>query len=56
MTLKEELLMFWIFCTVVMTFAARHFLAGAVHLVEQMAAFSIACVPGLLHMLVWRLR
>jgi len=56
MTWKEELLMLWIFCTVVMTFAARHFLAGAVHLVEQMAAFSIAYVPGLLHMLVWRLR
>ena len=55
MTWKEELLMLWIFCTVLMAFAARHFLAGAVQLVEQMAAFSIAFVPGLLHLLARRL-
>jgi hypothetical protein len=41
----------WIFCTVVITFAARHFCGGAVYLVEQMAAFGIACAPGLLHTL-----
>jgi len=51
MTWKDELLMLWIFSTVVMTFAARHFLAGAVHMVEQMAACSLAYVPGLLHLL-----
>ena len=56
MTWKDELLMLWIFCSVVIAFAARHFLAGAVHLVEQMAAFSILHVPGLLHAIVWRLR
>jgi len=56
MTWKEELLILWILCSVLMTFAARHFLAGAIHLVEQMAAFSIAYVPGLLHVLTWRLR
>jgi hypothetical protein len=55
MTWKDELLMLWIFCTVVMAFAARHFLAGAAHVVEQMAAFSIAYVPGLLHALAWHL-
>jgi hypothetical protein len=55
MTWKEELLMLWILCTVLMTLAARHFLAGAIHLVEQMAAFSIAYVPGLLHLLARRL-
>jgi hypothetical protein len=30
MTWKDELLMLWIFSTVVITFAARHFLGGAV--------------------------
>jgi len=40
---------------VLMTFAARHFLAGAIHLVEQMAAFSITYVPGLMHLLARRL-
>ena len=55
MTWKEELLMLWIFCTVLMTFAVRHLLAGSIHLVEQMAAFSIAYVPGLLHLLSRRL-
>jgi hypothetical protein len=56
MTWKDELLLLWIFCTVVITFAARHFLEGAVHLVGQMAAFSVAYVPGLLHMLTRHLR
>jgi hypothetical protein len=51
MTWKDELLMLWIFCTVVMAFAARHFLGGAVYLVEHMAASSLAYVPGLLHLL-----
>jgi hypothetical protein len=55
MTWKEELLMLWILCTVLMTFAARHFLEAATHLVEQMAAFSISYVPGLLHLLARRL-
>jgi hypothetical protein len=55
MTWKEELLMLWILCTVLLTFAARHFLAGAANLVEQMAAFSISYVPGLLHLLARRL-
>jgi hypothetical protein len=51
MTWKDELLMLWIFCTVVITFAARHLLGGAVYLVERMAAFSIAHMPALLHVL-----
>ena len=51
MTWKDELLLFWIFCTVVITFAARHFLGGAIYLAEQMAAFSLAYVPALLHLL-----
>jgi hypothetical protein len=51
MTWKDELLMLWIFCTVLITFAVRHFLGGAVHLVEQMAVLSIAYAPGLLHAL-----
>jgi hypothetical protein len=51
MTWKNELLMLWIFSTVVITFAARHFLGGAVSVVEQMAACSLAYMPGLLHLL-----
>jgi hypothetical protein len=51
MTWKDELLMLWIFSTVVMAIAARHFLGGAVHMVEQIAACSLAYVPGLLHLL-----
>jgi hypothetical protein len=56
MTWKDELLMLWIFCTVVMAFAARHFLGGAVCIVEQMAASSLAYVPGLLHLLTGHFR
>lgn len=56
MTWKDELLLLWILCTVVIAFAARHFLEGAVYVVEQMAAFSIAYVPGLLHLLTRHLR
>ena len=56
MTWNDELLLFWIFCTVVLTFAARHFLGGAIYLVEQMAAFSLAYVTGLVHLLIWHLR
>lgn len=52
MTWKDELLLLWIFCTVVIAFAARHFVGGAAHVVEQMAAFSIAYVPGFLHLLI----
>ena len=55
MTWKEELLMLWIFSTVVIAFAARHFLAGAVYMVEQMAC-SLAYVPGILHLLTRHLR
>jgi len=51
MTWKDELLILWIFCTVVISFAARHFFGGAVYLVEQMAALSVAHVPALLYAL-----
>jgi len=56
MTWKDELLMLWIFCAVVITFAARHFFGGAVYLVEQLAAFSLTYMPGLLHLLSGHLR
>jgi hypothetical protein len=56
MTWKDGLLLLWIFCTVLITFAARHFFGGAIYLVEQMAAFSIAYVPGLVHLLTGHLR
>jgi hypothetical protein len=56
MTWKDELLMLWIFCTVVIALAARHFLEGAVYLAEQLAAFSLANMHGLLHVLIRHLR
>jgi hypothetical protein len=54
MTWKDEVLVFWIFCTVVIAIVIRHF-GGTVHLLEQMAAFNAAYMPGLLHVLVRRL-
>jgi hypothetical protein len=55
MTWKDEVLVFWIVCTVVIAIVIRHF-GGAIHLVEQMAAFNAAYMPGLLHFMVGRLR
>jgi hypothetical protein len=55
MVLKDEFLLFWILCLVVITFAARHFLGGMVYLAEQAAAFSIAYLPSLLHLLIGHL-
>ncbi len=52
MTLKDEILILWIFCVVVITFAARHFFGDMVYLAEQMAAFSIVYMPSLLHLLM----
>jgi|HubBroStandDraft_1064217.scaffolds.fasta_scaffold19689_2 hypothetical protein len=54
MTWKDEVLVFWILCTVVIAIVLRHF-GGAVHLVEQMAAFNAAYMPGLVHVMVRRL-
>ena len=56
MTLKEELLILWILCTVAIMFAARHFFGGMVYLAEQLAAFSVVHVLGLLHLLIGHLR
>ena len=56
MTLKDELLILWILCTVVITFATRHFFGGMVYLAEQLAAFSVVHVLGLLHLLIGQLR
>jgi hypothetical protein len=49
MTLKDEFLIFWILFVVVITFAARHFLTGAVYLLEHIAVTSASCIPSLLH-------
>ncbi len=51
MTWKDELLMLWIFCTVLISFAARHFFGGAIYLIEHVAAFTVPFLPGVLHML-----
>jgi hypothetical protein len=55
MTLKDELMMFWVFCVVLITFVARHFFSGAVFLVEHVAATSVVLIPGLLHHLAGHL-
>ena len=56
MTLKDEFLLLWIFCLVVISFAARHFLGGLVYLAEKLAAFGMVYMPGLLHLAMnyWR--
>lgn len=56
MTMKEEFLILWIFCLVLIVFAARHLFGGLAYLVEKIAAFSIVCLPGFLHLLVGHLR
>ena len=56
MTWKDELLMLWIFSTVVLAFAVRYFRGGAVSMVEQMAASSLSYVPALLHLLTRHFR
>jgi hypothetical protein len=56
MSWKDELLMLWIFCAVVIAFVARHFWGGAFYVVEQLAAFSLTHIPGLLHVVVGHLR
>jgi hypothetical protein len=56
MTWKDELLMFWIFCSVLMTVALRHFFGGAVYVIEHAAAFCAAYLPGALHLMIGHLR
>jgi len=56
MTWKDELLMLWIFCAIVISLAVRHFFGGAVYVVEQLAAASFTYLPGLLHLLNGHLR
>ncbi|MGB8473983.1 MAG: hypothetical protein WCE61_07875 [Candidatus Acidiferrum sp.] len=41
MTLKDEFLMFWIFCVVVIAFVVRHFFGEAIYLVQHLAAFTV---------------
>jgi hypothetical protein len=50
MTWKDELLMYWVLWTVLVSFVARHFFAGAIYLVQHLASASVFCVPGLLHL------
>ena len=50
MTWKDELLMYWVFWNVLVSFVARHFFDGAIYLVQHVASASVLCVPGLLHL------
>ncbi|HLZ51021.1 MAG TPA: hypothetical protein VKP61_09730 [Candidatus Acidoferrum sp.] len=52
MTLKDEFLILWIFCVVLITFAVRHFFGGTAYLAERLAAFSLSYMPVLLHLFV----
>ncbi|MGH9743165.1 MAG: hypothetical protein ACRD51_12545, partial [Candidatus Acidiferrum sp.] len=56
MTWKDEFQMIWILCVVVIAFAVRHFLGGAMYLAEHVAAASVVCIPGVTHLLagIWR--
>jgi hypothetical protein len=56
MALKDEFVMFWIFCMVLITFAVRHFFGGIVQLVEHMAAVSMVHMLGVLLRMIWHLR
>ncbi len=55
MTWKDEVLLLWIFCSVLIAIVARHF-GGTLHLLQHIAAFNVACVPGLLRLMVGRFR
>jgi hypothetical protein len=56
MTLKDEFLILWIFCLVLITFAVRHFFGETAYLAERLAAFSLSYMPVLLHLFVKPLR
>lgn len=56
MTLKDEFLILWIFCVVLITFAVRHFFGETAYLAERLAAFSLSYMPVLLHLFVKHLR
>ena len=48
MTVKDELLIFWVCCFVLVLFVARHFLGCAADLMQHLAALSFNAVPVLL--------
>ncbi|HMD40458.1 MAG TPA: hypothetical protein VKH15_14335 [Candidatus Acidoferrum sp.] len=56
MTWKDELLMYWVLWTVLISFVARHFFDGAIYLVQHVASASVFFIPGLLHLFGERLR
>lgn len=48
MTVKDELLIFWIFCLALVSFFIRHFMGCAADLIQHVAAVSPIVVPSLL--------
>jgi hypothetical protein len=48
MTVKDELLIFWVCCLVLVLFVARHFLGVAADLMQHLAALSFGAVPALM--------
>jgi hypothetical protein len=51
MTWRDELLIYWVFCSVLIAILARYVLDGATYLVDHVAAANVHCIPGLLHLL-----
>ena len=56
MTFKDEVMMFWICCLVLLAFLVRHLLDAAEVLANQVATFSLTGLPELLRMFAGHLR
>jgi hypothetical protein len=56
MALKDELLIFWVFCSVMFSFVIRHLFDGAVYLAGHSAAASVLNFPVVLHSFAGHLR
>ncbi|HYL61451.1 MAG TPA: hypothetical protein VE077_02440 [Candidatus Methylomirabilis sp.] len=56
MTFKDEVMMFWICCLVLLSFLVRHFLGAAEVLAHQAAALSLIGLPEMLRLFVGHVR
>ena len=58
MTVKDELMIFWVCCLVLVSLVVRHLLGCAADLLQQVAALSLSVAPHLLQFfashLFWR--
>lgn len=56
MTVKEEVMIFWMCCVALLLFLLRHLLGAAECLTHQAAALSFVGLPGMLGLLAARIR